>query len=379
MTLSKSNTSSSIGTLMRIFLICTALFLSLSSMAKDKFVVVIDAGHGGHDSGAKGRISREKNINLSIALLMGKEIEKKHKDVKVIYTRKKDVFLKLQERADIANKNKADLFISIHTNAARNRRAYGTETYVLGLHKTQSNLEVAMRENAVIMLEDDYQTRYQDFNPNSIDSYIMFNFMQDKYLDNSLSLATSIESEFKKNKRYSRGVRQAGFWVLNYSACPSVLVELGFISNRAEEQYLASKNGQKKMANALYKAFATYKKEYDNKAKQTTENINTTPKPKPKPTEISQQKENGKIIYKIQLFAVEKKIAKNHKAFKGLKNTSYYKEGIYYKYLYGAATSYKEIEKIRKKIAKKFPKAFVVAFKNQKKIPLGDALKKSKN
>lgn len=377
-----------------LLIICSIFIATLipnTTMAKDKFVLVIDAGHGGHDAGASGRISKEKNINLAIALLLGKQIEQKYKDVKVIYTRKTDVFIKLEKRSEIANKNRADLFMSIHTNSTKNKRVYGTETYVLGLHKTQSNLDVAMRENAVIMLEDNYQTHYQNFNPNSVDSYIMFNFMQDKYLDNSLSLAIAIENEFKKNKRYSRGVRQAGFLVLYNSACPSILVELGFISNRAEERYLTSKAGQTKMANAICKAFDKYKNKYDSKEKQAK--AKSLPLEKNKKTQNTKnklhkttakndtktQEKKDKITYKIQLFAVKKKIKQNHSSFKGLKNTSYIKEGNFYKYLYEEKTSYKEIEKARRKIAKKFPKAFVVAFRNQQKISTIEARKRQKN
>ena len=215
-----------------------------SASAKD-FVVVIDAGHGGHDPGATGKISKEKNINLNVALAVGKLIENSDREIKVIYTRKKDVFVTLQGRAQVANKNKADLFISIHTNAlAKGRTAQGTETYTLGLHRTQENLEVAKKENSVILIEDDYQARYAGFNPNSSESYIMFEFMQDKNMKQSVQLATLIQKQFKGTaRRTDRGVRQAGFLVLHATSMPSVLIELGYISTPEEERYLNSQEG----------------------------------------------------------------------------------------------------------------------------------------
>ena len=199
------------------------------------FVVVIDAGHGGHDSGALGKLCMEKDLNLSVAKQVGKLISENFDDVDVLYTRTTDVFITLQGRADFANKHNADLFISIHTNSANDKTAKGAETFTLGVDKMQSNLDVAMRENSVILLEDDYQTRYQGFDPNSVESYIMFEFMQDRHLDNSIQFASLIQDQFtQKLQRFDRGVKQAGFLVLHRSACPSVLVEMGFISNAEE-------------------------------------------------------------------------------------------------------------------------------------------------
>ena len=215
--------------------------------AKD-FVVVIDAGHGGHDPGAVGRISKEKNINLNVALKLGKLIQKNCSDVKVIYTRNRDVFIPLDRRAEIANNAKADLFISIHTNAlANNRTAKGASTWTLGLAKSDANLEVAKRENSVILYESDYQTRYAGFNPNSAESYIIFEFMQNKHMEQSISLASEIQKSFGACKRVDRGVRQAGFLVLRKTSMPSVLVELGYISNRQEEQFMRTAAGQNKL------------------------------------------------------------------------------------------------------------------------------------
>ena len=271
----------------KYFLVCRccilliALLSTFKSLAQDsRFTVVLDAGHGGHDPGAQGDISREKDINLAIVLELGRIISQNSKDVKVVYSRKTDVYLTLQERADVVNNNHADLFICIHTNSAKSPSAFGAETYTLGLAKTKANLDVAMRENSVILLEENYNTKYKGFDPNSVDSYIMFEFMQDKYIDRSVELASSIQTQFVKySKRSDRGVRQAGFWVLHRSACPSVLVEVGFISNKAEEQYLNSEQGRTEMATAVYNAFLSYKKDHDKKSGRQTDTSNQIQKP----------------------------------------------------------------------------------------------------
>lgn len=348
-------------------LFCTSILSVAQIFGQKQFTVVLDAGHGGHDAGAIGSYMREKNINLAVVKRLGSLISQNHPDVKVVYTRRSDVFISLQRRADIANQNHADIFISIHTNATRGRSAFGTETFVLGLAKTKSNLEVAMKENSVITLEDDYKTKYQGFDPNSIDSYIMFEYMQDRYLDKSLQLATLIENQFKRKKRYSRGVKQAGFLVLHKSACPSVLVELGFISNRAEEKYLSTNHGRNELADAIYKAFEIYKQDYDRKS-------GIIHKPNPEIIKV-QQVADDDVVFKIQLFALERILIKNHSAFKGLKDVTYYREGNFYKYTYGESTSFDEIEKIRKEIADKFPDAYIIAFKGNQKITVGEAIK----
>ena len=263
----------------KYFLVCQCCILliaflsTFTSSAQDsRFTVVLDAGHGGHDPGAQGDISREKDINLAIVLELGRIISQNTKDVKVVYSRKTDVYLTLQERADVVNNNHADLFICIHTNSAKSSAAFGAETFTLGLAKTKANLDVAMRENSVILLEENYHTKYKGFDPNSVDSYIMFEFMQDKYIDRSIELASNIQTQFVKySKRSDRGVRQAGFWVLHRSACPSVLVEVGFISNKAEEQYLNSDQGRTEMATAVYNAFLSYKKDHDKKSGRQTD------------------------------------------------------------------------------------------------------------
>jgi len=251
-----------------LVLFLVGMVLSVPSYAQEsKFTIVLDAGHGGHDPGAMSAVSKEKDINLAVVLDLGAIIEQNLKDVKVVYTRKTDKYLTLQERADVVNDHHADLFICIHTNASPSSSAYGAETYTLGLAKTKANLDVAMRENSVILLEEDYRTKYKGFDPNSVDSYIMFEFMQDKYIDKSVEFSSIVQKEFVNYcQRTDRGVYQAGFWVLHRSACPSVLVELGFISNPAEERYLTSEQGQKELATAIYRAVVDYKRSHDKKS-----------------------------------------------------------------------------------------------------------------
>ena len=236
------------------------IVLTFSTISLMSFTVVIDAGHGGHDAGAIGLVKgvKEKDLNLTVAKRLATKIQQNHPDVKVVLTRETDVFLPLQQRADIVNKNHADLFISIHTNAAENRKAQGAETFILGTDRMEDNLDVAMRENAVMKLEDD-QTVYQGFDPNSIESYIIFELMQNQYMDNSLVFAELVQNQFVGTlHRANRGVRQAAFWVLLQSACPSVLVEMGFVSNAEEEKWLASEDGKNSIANGIYTAFQQY-------------------------------------------------------------------------------------------------------------------------
>ena len=233
------------------------LFVAFPLMS---FTVVIDAGHGGHDAGAIGLKLKvqEKNLNLSVAKQLAEKIRTNYPEVKVVLTRDTDVFLPLQQRADIANKHHADLFISIHTNAAENRNAQGAETFILGTERMEDNLDVAMRENAVMKLEED-QTVYQGFDPNSIESYILFELMQNQYMDHSLQFAELVQNQFVGTlQRANRGVRQAAFWVLLKSACPSVLVEMGFLSNAEEEKWLASAEGKTGIVNGIFDAFEKF-------------------------------------------------------------------------------------------------------------------------
>ncbi|MDH6535032.1 N-acetylmuramoyl-L-alanine amidase [Parabacteroides sp. 52] len=357
---------------------------SLQAAGKD-FIVVIDPGHGGRDPGALGATAKEKDINLAVALKLGREITHKHKDVRVVYTRDRDKFVELDERAHIANRNKADLFISIHTNAVRTGTVRGTETYTLGLARTEENLQVAMRENAAILLEDDYMQKYEGFDPNSSESYIIFEFMQNKHMEQSVFLASEIQKGFVAAKRLDRGVRQAGFLVLRKTSMPSVLIELGYISNKDEERYMKSAEGQNKLAEVLYHAFIKFKREWDRKQGALNEG-GTAGRPQQTPQKRSLQpaekKENtvapiahtastapaGKIVYKVQILASDKKITAHSKQLKGYKNVSYYVENGMYKYTYGESTSLNEINKVRRRLLKDFKDAFVVSFKDGKKI-----------
>ncbi|MBP1675526.1 MAG: N-acetylmuramoyl-L-alanine amidase [Bacteroidetes bacterium] len=384
------------------------LLLSLLSPALTQaagFTVVIDAGHGGHDPGAIGTYAREKDINLAVSLEIGNLIEKNFDDVKVVYTRKTDKYLTLQERADIVNNNHADLFLCIHTNSSKSTSAYGAETFTLGLAKSKSNLDVAMRENSVILLEDDYKTKYRGFDPGSVDSYIMFEFMQDKYLDRSIDIASSIQKQFVRYAgRSDRGVRQAGFWVLHRSACPSVLVELGFISNPAEERYLASDNGKKEMAAAIYNAFVNFKKEHDKKSGKPSSNQKYNELPKlsdnskssevvdikvddrvdlkavsqdsalpetiqPYPsTEVKQSVSADLPVFKVQVLASPVKLKPGAAELKGIKEMNFFVENGLYKYTVGAESDYQKIKKIRKDLQTKFPGAFIIGFVGERKL-----------
>ncbi len=245
--------------MIRKLIICAALTLCVQWAGA--YTVVIDAGHGGKDSGAVGRVAKEKNINLAVALKLGELIEQNCPDVKVVYTRKTDVFIELHQRARIANKAKADLFISVHTNAMPKKIIRrGTETYTLGMHRAADNLAVAKRENSVITLESDYQQHYEGFDPNSSESYIIFEFMQDQNMASSVEFAKGVQEQFARTAgRVNKGVYQAGFLVLRETSMPSVLIELGYISTPDEEQYLNSARGQQAMALSIYNAFKNYK------------------------------------------------------------------------------------------------------------------------
>ena len=356
------------------------------------FVVVIDAGHGGHDPGAVGRISKEKNINLKVALAVGRLIERNCPDVKVIYTRKRDVFVPLNRRSDIANEAKADLFISIHTNSlANNRTARGASTWTLGLAKSDANLKVAQRENAVILYEDDYQTRYAGFNPNSAESYIIFELMQDKYMEQSVHLASLVQKQFRHTcKRHDRGVHQAGFLVLKASAMPSILIELGFISTPEEERYLNSQDGINTLALGIYQAFCTYKQEQKARRGDVNSGNRSSFSPQKAPNAVpasGQPKEEGKKtvngcpVFKIQICTSAELLKSNDYRLKGLKGVEHYQEGGLYKYTYGASEDYNAIVRLRRDVIGKFKDAFIIAFRNGQKTDINQAIRdfKKKN
>ncbi len=339
----------------------------------EKFVVVLDAGHGGQDPGNRGNGYFEKDIALNIVLQVGAELEK-IPDVKVIYTRKSDVFVTLAGRAEIANRAEADLFISVHCNA-HNSQASGTETFVLGLHRNDDNLKVAMRENSVIFLEEDYEVTYDGFNPNSPESYIGLTLMQEEFLDQSVLLADHIQKKFTLDlHRPNRGVKQAGFLVLRQTYMPSVLIETGFLTNNSEGAFLNSAGGQNKISSAIVKAILQYKNSLNldvlaNIAENPPIQIDTK-----SATELTDIYEG--ITFRVQLAASSRKLETKPRNFKGLKEVSRTREGNLFKYYYGATSSYMQVKELHEKAKKQgFPSSYVVAFRDGEKISVNDALK----
>ena len=343
--------------------------------------VVIDAGHGGKDPGALGTKTKEKDIVLKIALKLGKYIEDNFNDVTVIYTRKTDEFIELYNRAKIANTNKADLFISIHCNATKSADAFGSETFVMGINKSNANLEVAKKENAAILKEDNYINKYDGFNPNSAEAEVIFSLYQNAFLDQSLDFAAKIESQFKdKLKRFDRGVKQAGFLVLYKTTMAGVLVEAGFLSNPKEQEFLISDEGQSQVAHSIFKAFKEYKNQtegFNNQASSNQETPkDTISKTIETPVVVSDTASDKKnIVFKVQ-FAISTKDKSVHSPeFKDLNNVSkYYQNGIY-KYCVGEEKSLqKAIALQQKMVANGFKDAFVVAFLNNERIPPTQAM-----
>lgn len=382
-----------------LWALCLLLLAAAPARAKD-FTVVIDAGHGGHDAGAVGSIAKEKNINLNIALKLGRLIEKQLDDVRVIYTRKSDVFIPLNRRAQIANDAHADLFISIHTNsvAKKSRSPQGVETYSLGLARSEDNLEVAKRENSVILMEEDYKTRYAGFNPNSSESYIIFEFMQDKFMEQSVHMATLVQEQMSSYcGRNNKGVKQAGFLVLRETSMPSVLIEVGFISHRQEERYLNSEKGTSNLAQGIFRAFRQYKKEHDQRNRNATASARSSQaagnasagvrrsSPDPAPLEAapapaapSRGDTSGEIRFKIQIMASGSLLKSSDKRFHGLSPISHYREQGLYKYTYGDSPDYNEIYRLRKKIIDRIPSAFIIAFRGEEKMDVREAIRQFK-
>lgn len=331
-------------------------------------IVVIDAGHGGKDPGAMGKNSREKHIALAIALKTGEYIKKYLPDVKVIYTRKDDRFIPLHERAEIANKNNADFFISVHCNSNTNTRAYGSETYTMGLHKSNANLDVAILENAAILFEDDADEQYGGFDANSVESYIQFNLYQDEYQDQSNLLATHIQDQFKNRVgRKDRGVHQAGFLVLWRTAMPGVLVELGFISNPTEEKFLLSEEGQSFMASAIYRAFKQYKLDYELENKVTVKQD----EPDKEPESVITVKG---LNYRVQFFTSPNMILLSDPRFSGLTEMAFYEHNGLYKYTSGMFVNKNDAAKHLVKVrGLGYKDAFIAAFDNNKRISIDEA------
>lgn len=353
------------------FLGIILLFSTQPIFAQKKgFTVVIDPGHGGKDPGALGASSKEKEIVLSVGKKLGELIRNNHTDVTVLYTRDTDKFVELNKRAEIANKAHADLYISLHCNALdrKKRSPQGVETFVLGLHRSKDNLDVAKTENSVILYEEDYSTKYQGFNPNEPESYIIFEFMTDQYLQQSVYFATLVQNRLVNNsKRINRNVRQAGFLVLREVAMPSILVELGYISNAEDERYLKSQNGQTSMANAIYQGFKEYKREYDKKSHVFTnsrkETVAQTDTQTVQPENINQSSE-----YRVQFLTSPRKLADNSSQLKGLQSVDYYIDGSTYKYTCGKTSSLAEISQLLKTVQKKFKDAFIIEFKNGRRV-----------
>ncbi|UKM64147.1 N-acetylmuramoyl-L-alanine amidase [Flavobacteriaceae bacterium GSB9] len=334
-----------------------------------KFVVVLDAGHGGKDPGNMGNGFKEKDIALKVVLAVGEALEK-YPGIKVVYTRKTDKFIDLFVRGKIANKAKADLFVSVHCNS-HNSSAHGTETFVLGTHRNKTNFEVAKKENSVIFMEDDYEQNYEGFDPNSPESVMSILLSQEEYLDQSILLASLIQDKFTNTlKRKNRGVKQAGFIVLHQTVMPSVLVEMGFLTYRKEGDYLNSKRGQNEIATSIVNAILEYKNGLD-----THVGSEVLLREQGTKTAVSND-----ITFKVQIAASSKSLDTKPYNFKGLEQISKIKEGSLFKYFYGQSSSYSQAQQFETEARKKgYGSSFIVAFKDGKKIALAEALKSTAN
>lgn len=358
--------------------------------ANKRFTLVIDPGHGGHDAGARGAISMEKNINLTVALRFGKYVEQNMPEVRVIYTRKQDVFIPLHERANIANRANADLFISVHTNALpAGKVARGFETYTLGMHRAKDNLDVAMRENSVISMEKGFEQTYQGFDPKSSESYIIFEFIQGKNMERSVELARMIQrSVCDSGCRPDKGVHQAGFLVLRETSMPSCLIELGFITTPDEERLLNDNAKVDDIAKGIYEAFAKYKNKYDRSVsvpyRAANRQESTLPKIVPDSYKAAPAAKKAvpapkdAPVFKLQIFVGNRNLRKGDAHFKGETEFDSFQEGNLVKYTLGASTNYNEIYRLRKEKMEKFPEAFIIAFKNGKKYDVNQAIREFK-
>lgn len=398
--------------LITILLLSFALVASIGAAEKRKFVLVIDAGHGGKDTGAIGAISKEKNLTLRYALAFGEMVERNCPDVTVVYTRKTDRFLELWQRAEVANKNKADLFISIHINALpKGHVARGFQTYTLGRGRVSGsnkgfieNLEVAKRENAVILLEKDYKQRYQGYDPNSPESDIMFEFIQDDNMERSVELAKLMQKNVcAATGRKNMGAHQDNLAVLRLTSMPGCLIELGFISTKDEESFMNSKDATAKYARGIYNAFVAYKKANgwaDVKPVATPPQepaVSTAEKPVKEqessiaPTEeqpdqqiqstvapLMQSPTTDAPVFKVQFMATDRKLKAGDSQLKGLTDVDSYKDRGMWKYTVGASTDYNAINRLRKEVAQKFPQAFIVAFRNGERVDTQAAIQEFK-
>lgn len=384
----------------RILLIIFCLLFQVVSYAQPGSLtgirkVVIDAGHGGKDPGAVSlnKKHREKDITLSVALRLGKLINEEYPDVKVIYTRNTDIFIPLDKRTEIANKNDADLFISIHVNAAKARSASGTETFVMGLDKSSSNLEVSKLENSVIVLEgDDYSSRYEGFDPNVPESYIIFSLLQNSHLEQSLQLASLVQEQLAQGPvKVNRGIKQAGLLVLWRTTMPSILVELGFISNSADLAVLIRNDNQQNFAEMIFKAFKQYKSKYESGLGMTSyvsapseknsdikPDVKTESKPEKRDLTSDEIKNNLQVqerkssdgYFSIQILAVTKILRSNAPDLKGIKETEYKFAGKFYKYHTGNYSTLQEASDALAAVKKKFPQAFIIRVENGTIVPM---------
>lgn len=382
-----------------LLLVASFLLVAYSFAANDRFTLVIDPGHGGHDAGAMGARSKEKDINLRVALAFGKYVERSMPDVRVIYTRKTDVFIPLMERANIANKAGADLFISVHTNALPGGKiARGFETYSLGMHRAKDNLDVAMRENSVISMEKGYQQTYQGFDPKSSESYIIFEFIQGKNMERSVEIARSIQKcVCNEANRPNKGVHQAGFLVLRETSMPSCLIELGFITTPDEEELLNNESRVDDVAKAIFHGFEQYKNKYDRRVSvpyRAASSADDSEMPKIVPdTRFSTNQSSGTVvkaiakvgekdahapIFKVQILVSNRVLRAGDAHFKGETGYASYQEGGMVKYTMGSSANYNEIFRLRKSLLDKFPEAFIIAFKDGQKYDVNQAIREFK-
>lgn len=414
------------------FLIIALLSIVAYGATPKKFTLVIDAGHGGKDAGAPGKYSYEKNINLKVALAFGRYVERNCPDVRVIYTRKTDVFIPLKERAAIANRNKADVFISIHTNSVASKKPIsGLETYTMGMRRSDEKMSAAMRENEVVLLEKDYQQHYEGFDPRSPESYIIFEMINDKNMLQSVELAKGIQKNVCRTaNRPNKGVKQDAFLVLRETSMPACLIELGYITTASEEAYLNNPSNQEAMGLGIYQAFIEYKaaktgqkaplptvikpepapaiEEEPAPAKEEKsipviqQTVKTTqeapvqdtvkteptlqvqpaesklvPQTQPKQVPAQQPQQQG-LVFKVQFMALTQKLKTGDSRLKGLKDVDCYQDGNTWKYTVGSTSNYNEIRQLRQEVAKQFPQAFIVAFKDGERIDTQAAIQELK-
>jgi len=383
--------------MLKVIILLLFHFFCLTSEAAGakKFTLVIDAGHGGKDPGTLGKYSKEKTINLNVALAFGRYVEQNCPDVKVIYTRKTDVFVPLHERAAIANRNKADVFISIHTNSVASRKPIsGLETYTMGMRRSDEKLSAAMRENNVVLIEDNFQQHYSGFDPRSPESYIIFDIINDANMLESVNLAKKIQKNVCRTaSRPDKGVKQDAFLVLRETSMPACLIELGYITTASEETYLNNKKNIDALGRGIYQAFVDYKAGKTGTSKPSDK---PSAEPSPERREVDNPGGGGEaslgggeaslgggtaeggasaIIFKVQFLTSDRKLKATDSRLKGIKDLDCYKEGALWKYTVGSSTSYREIQQKRREVAKKFPQAFIAAFRDGKRMDLDEAKK----